>query len=118
MSRIDIDALSHKALALASQVGDNLRDALPSASPATWLKTGAALGAARTGTRVAGSFVRRNPAVAVAAAAGAGLLWYLARRHQKKLQAQAIEGKAQRVEAKRAPRKRAATRSRSTTSTD
>ena len=109
MSRIDIDALSHKALALASQVGDNLRHALPD-NPATWLKTGAALGAARTGTRVAGNFVRRNPAVAVVAVAGAGLAWYLARRHQKKLQAQAIEGKAQRIEARRAPARKRTTR--------
>lgn len=109
MSRIDIDALSHKALALASQVGDNLRSALPANSPATWLKTGAALGAARTGTRVAGGFIRRNPAVAVVAVAGAGLAWYLARRHQKKLEAQAIEGKAKRIEPRRAPaRKRTA----------
>jgi hypothetical protein len=45
--------------------------------------------------------VRRNPAMAVAAAAGAGLLWYVARRKAKQAQDGAIDGSATRIEAKR-----------------
>lgn len=105
------DTFSDKALALVSQVGDGLKNAIPDTA-GKWLQTGAALGVAKTGTRVAGQFIRRNPAVAVAAAAGAGLLWYVARRQaKKKAHNGAIEGKSTRIEAKRAPatpRKRAA----------
>ena len=73
-----------------------------------WIETGAALGAMRTGTRVATRLVRRNPAMAVAAVAGAGLLWYAARQRQKKQEADApIEGTAKRIEAKRGTRRRA-----------
>ncbi len=59
------------------------RDAVDTASPKLkqWLKTGAALGVARTGVRVAGGVVRRNPGLALAAAAvGAGYLAYTAYR--------------------------------------
>lgn len=59
------------------------RDAVDTASPKVkqWLKTGAALGIARTGARVAGGVVRRNPGLALAAAAvGAGYLAYTAYR--------------------------------------
>ncbi|MEO6264123.1 MAG: hypothetical protein ABIO58_04035, partial [Luteimonas sp.] len=63
---------------------------------------GAALGALKTGTRIATKFVRRNPAVAVAAAAGAGLLWYAVHRKAKQAENGAIEGRATRIEAKRA----------------
>jgi len=66
-----------------------------------WVETGAALGALRTGTRVATRIVRRNPAMAVAAAAGAGLLWYVARRKAKQARDGAIDGSAMRIEAKR-----------------
>ena len=118
------DSYSDKALALVSQVGDGLRNAIPDTA-SKWLQTGAALGVAKAGTQVAGQFIRRNPAVAVAAAAGAGLLWYVARRQAKKKQngRGAIEGKATRIEAKRAPaapRKRAAAKrtSRSTRTPD
>lgn len=106
-----IDTFSDKALQLASQVGDSLKQVVPDGA-GKWLQTGAALGMARTGSRLAGKFIRRNPAVAVAAAAGAGLLWYVARRQANKARNGAIEGKATRIEAKRAtsttPRKRAA----------
>jgi hypothetical protein len=104
-----LDSFSDKTLELVSQLGDSLKNAVPG-SAGKWLQTGAALGVARTGSRVAGAFIRRNPAVTIAAAAGAGLLWYAARRHAKKTQNGAIEGKATRIEAKRgsaAPRKRA-----------
>ena len=114
------DTLSEKALALAGQVGDSLKDVIP-ANVGKWVQAGAALGVARTGTRVAGTILRRNPAAVAAAAVGAGVLLYLARRQQKKAQARdgAIEGRSTRVEAKRAaPRKttakRTATRKRAT----
>ncbi len=59
------------------------RDAVDAASPKLkqWMKTGAALGAARTGARIARGVVRRNPGLALAAAAvGAGYLAYTAYR--------------------------------------
>jgi hypothetical protein len=69
------------------------REAVDAASPKikSWLKTGAALGAARTGARVVSSVVRRNPGLAVAAAAvGAGYLAYSAyRKHAAAADAQA-----------------------------
>lgn len=113
-----LDAFSDKAMELAGQVGDSLKHVVPDGA-GKWLQTGAALSMAKTGTKVAGKFVRRNPALAVAAAAGAGLLWYMARRQAKKASNGAIEGKATRIEAKRSSkptRKRAASkRTRSTT---
>jgi hypothetical protein len=86
---------------LATQVGAGIKDAVPDKA-IKWVETGAALGALRTGTRVATKIVRRNPAMAVAAAAGAGLLWYVARRKAKQAQDGAIDGSATRIEAKRA----------------
>ncbi|HST46075.1 MAG TPA: hypothetical protein VLK29_12735 [Luteimonas sp.] len=116
------DTLTDKALEIVSQVGDSLKNSIPDTA-GKWLQTGAALGMAKTGTKVAGAMIRRNPAMAVAAAAGAGLLWFAARRQQKKSERGAIEGRATRVEARRAgtaPRKRAASKraSRTTTSQD
>jgi hypothetical protein len=99
-----LSTLPERALQLASQVGSGIKDAVPDKA-IKWVETGAALGALKTGSRVATKFVRRNPAIAVAAAAGAGLLWYAARRRAKQAgQAGdgAIEGKATRVEARRA----------------
>lgn len=95
-----LNDLPGRALEIATQVGETIRDRVPD-SAIKWVETGAALGALRTGTRVATTFVRRNPAVAVAAAAGAGLLWYAARRRAKQAQDGPIEGKATRVEARR-----------------
>lgn len=106
-----LNDLPGRALEIATQVGEGLRDRVPDKA-LKWIETGAALGALRTGTRVATKFVRRNPAVAIAAAAGAGLLWYAARRRAREQTANApIEGKATRVDARkagtsRAPRKR------------
>jgi hypothetical protein len=93
--------LPGRALDLATQVGETIRDRVPDKA-IKWVETGAALGALRTGTRVATKFVRRNPVLAVAAAAGAGLLWYAARRRAKQAQEGPIEGSATRIEAKRA----------------
>lgn len=125
-----LDTLQGKALELASQLGDGIRHVPDQAGK--WIKAGAAIGAARAGTKLATSTARRNPAVVAAAAvaaAGAGLLIYAVRRRKKAEGAAngaTIEGKAKRVEARRAastrpPRKKATTkraaRSRSAGST-
>lgn len=98
-----LESLPGRALELAGSIGDTLRDRVPDRA-IKWIETGAALGALKTGGRVATKFVRRNPAVAVASAVGAGLLLYAVRRQQRKSREQAIEGRATRVEAKKAPR--------------
>lgn len=103
-----------RALELIGDLGDGLRKAVPGKAM-QWMETGAALGAAKTGVRVASKLVRRNPVLAGAAIAGAGLLWYAARRRAKQAEDGPIEGTATRVEAKqgngrtRAPRKRRTT---------
>jgi len=95
-----LDSLPGRALDLVTQVGEGIKNNVPDRA-IKWIETGAALGALKTGTRVATKFVRRNPAVAVAAAAGAGLLWYMARRKAKQEENGALEGKSTRIEAKR-----------------
>ncbi|MGN7727051.1 hypothetical protein ACTJIL_14700 [Luteimonas sp. 22616] len=113
-----LESLSGRALELAGSVGDTLRERVPDRA-IKWIETGAALGALKTGSRVATKFVRRNPAVAVASAVGAGLLLYAVRRHQRKAREQAIAGKATRIEAKKAPpRARAASKRASKTAED
>ena len=111
-----IESISERALELASSVGDNMRHALPRAGQL--LDAGAKLGVVKTGARVAATFARRNPAVIAAAVAGAGLLWYAARRRAKRAEqgngkGETIEGSARRVEAKRGdgPRRSRASRS-------
>ncbi|MFL6592463.1 MAG: hypothetical protein ACJ8GK_07130 [Luteimonas sp.] len=99
------ERLPERALDLASRVGDGLRDAVPDRA-VKWVETGAALGALRTGTRVATRTVKRNPVIAVAALAGAGLLWYAARRRARRGDSETIEGASRRIEAKRETRKR------------
>ena len=90
-----------RALELIGELGTGIRKAVPDKAM-QWVETGAAIGALRTGTRIAGKFVRRNPVLAGAAIAGAGLLWLAARQHAKKQAAgEPIEGSATRVEAKR-----------------
>ena len=94
-----LHSIPDRALELAHGLKANLMDAMPSG--ADWLKTGAALGAARTGARVAGGFARRHPVALVALAVGAGTLWYLSRRNKQK-QADgrhALQGTARRVDA-------------------
>ena len=88
---------------------NNLLATLPSrAAQLKWVETGAALAALQTGGKIATRFVRRNPAVAVAAVAGTGLLLLLARRYAKKREeAEAADGKTRRVRARRAPRQQA-----------
>lgn len=93
-------SLPERALRMAGNVGSGLRDRVPDKA-LQWVETGAALAAVKTGGRVATTFVRRNPALAAAAVAGAGLLWLAARRRKRRVQEQeAIEGRAKRVEAR------------------
>jgi hypothetical protein len=100
--------LPERAMELATRVGDGLKDRVPDRA-VQWVETGAALGALKTGTRVASRVVRRNPAIFVAAAAGAGLLWYAARRRARRetlgldstADNAASEGRSKRVQAKR-----------------
>ncbi len=97
--------MGHKAAGIAAEMGQraghlggSLKDKLPDAA-VKWVETGAALAAVRTGSRVATRFVRRNPALVVAAAAGAGLLWYASKKHAQRKAAEApIEGEARRIE--------------------
>lgn len=110
MSRLTVitDRALERALDLASSAGDglkhagtNLRHFGPQATD--WIKTGAALGAVKTGSRVAAKVVRRNPAVTIAAAVGVGLLGYaLYRKQQKKKLANGgvVDGQAQRISAR------------------
>lgn len=96
--------LPDRALELADSVGENLRQLAP-VGAAKWFEVGAKVGALRGGARIAGVFVRRNPVVVVAVAAGAGLLWYAARQRARRVEngnGNAIEGSARRVEARRA----------------
>jgi hypothetical protein len=95
-----IERLPGRALEIAAQVGEGIKSRVPDRA-LKWIETGAALGAARTGAKVATKFVRRNPVIAVAAVAGAGLLWYAARRRAKQAEEGAIEGQSRRVEARR-----------------
>ena len=98
------NSLSDRALDLAHQVGDNFKHVVPHAGK--WLETGAKFGVLKTGARAATVFVRRNPVIAIATAAGAGLLWYAAKRRAKQVsngsgQGETIEGSAKRVDARR-----------------
>ena len=95
--------LPERALHLAGQVGDGLRGAVPDKA-IKWVEAGAALAALKTGGRVATRFVKRNPAIAVAAVAGAGLLWFAARRRAKRQEEEGEGRRTRRVEARRAPR--------------
>lgn len=96
-----LNDLPGRALDIATQVGETVRDRIPDQA-IKWVETGAALGAIKTGGKVATRFIRRNPLVAAAAAAGAGLLWYAARRRAKQAQEGPIEGQSRRIQANRA----------------
>ena len=100
--------LNDRALRIAGQVGETIRDAVPDRAM-RWVETGAALGAVKAGSRGAGRFVRRHPvALAAVAVAGAGLLAYALRKRAQRNAAErahggseTIEGEARRVEARR-----------------
>lgn len=115
MSRLTVitDRALERALDLAHTAGDGLKQAggnlggsLRHFGPTAtdWLKTGAALGAVKTGGKVATTMARRNPAVTIAAAAvGVGLLGYaLYRKQQKKKLANGhvVDGQASRIAAR------------------
>ena len=86
---------------LIGEIGDGLRSKVPDRAM-KWIETGAALGAAKTGARVATRFVRRNPLLATAAVVGAGVLWYAARQRAKRAEdGGVIEGQSRRIEARR-----------------
>lgn len=106
MSRLTVitDRALERAMDLASSAGDGLRHAgsnlrhqvAPHA--VDWIKTGAAMGAVKTGGKVATRFARRNPVVTVAAAAaGVGLIAYALYRKNKSRKA-TIDGSAERLE--------------------
>lgn len=117
-----LQSLSGRALDLVGQAGDGIRHMVPNGA-GKWLETGAALGVLKNGSRVATKLVRRHPMAAVATVAGAGMLWYLARRKAKQAENAPIEGTATRIEARRSspkpakPRARAGTRARRETTT-
>jgi hypothetical protein len=99
MSKLDL--LPERALDLASQAGDKLRDLAPRATD--WLDAGAKLGALKGATKVGMKVVRRNPMVFTAAIAGAGLMWYAARRRARRAEegnGRALEGSSRRVDAR------------------
>ena len=93
-----LDNAQDRAMELIGEIGDGLRKRVPDKAM-QWVETGAALGALKTGGRIATKFARRNPVLAGAALAGAGLLWYAARRRAKQAENGPIEGTATRVEA-------------------
>lgn len=105
MSKLTI--ITDRAMDIASHAGESLRHLAPHAGE--WVKTGAAVGAVKTGGKAAAKFARRNPAAAVAlVAAGVGLIGWVAWRNHKKKQAAlaldnppAIEGLSQRLELRR-----------------
>ena len=114
-------ALPERAMEMAGRLGGDVMELVPAAGK--WLETGAKLGALKSGSRVALSLVRRYPIVAVATVAGAGALWYMARRKAQQAEngdgREPIEGSPRRVTAKRATGQRRAakktTRSRAST---
>ncbi|RPE80103.1 hypothetical protein [Vulcaniibacterium tengchongense] len=117
-----LTSLPERAMELAGAVGENIRQAMPAVGRHTgrWIETGATIGAVKTGARAAGMFVRRNPVLVAAAVAGAGLLWYAAHRRRQRLAAQgddaeALEGSARRIDARRAERSNGGARARTGT---
>ena len=112
-------ALPERAIEMAGKWGGDVMDLVPVAGK--WLETGAKLGALKSGSRLAMTFVRRHPLATVATVAGAGALWYMARRAKQRMEngengsgREPIEGSARRVEAKRAGTTRRAPRKTTT----
>ncbi|GAB3511207.1 hypothetical protein [Pseudoxanthomonas daejeonensis] len=103
MSKLTI--ISDRALELAEHAGAGLRQAGSSLRDAgigaeQWIKTGAALGAAKAGFNVARGTVRRHPVALAAAAAvvGAGVLAYvLYRKKRERDLQQPIDGQSERL---------------------
>lgn len=103
MSRFD--SLQDRALQLAGQLGDGIRNVPDHAQK--WFKAGVAVGAARAGGKAITRTTRRHPvltatAAATALAAAAGLLVYAHRRRKAaEAEGEVIQGQARRVEARR-----------------
>ncbi len=91
--------ITDRALELLSQAGDSMKHVGPGASKL--MQTGVALGAMRTGSKLAIGLVRRNPVMAVAAAVGVGVMAYAAKRKRDQEAGAPLEGRSKRVEAKR-----------------
>ena len=104
-----LDNVQDRTLELIGEIGQGIRKAVPGRAM-KWVETGAALGVMRTGGKVATKFVRRNPVLAGAAIAGAGLLWLAARHRAKRAEQGSIDGTATRIEAKRGTRKKSSAR--------
>lgn len=96
LSNLTDNALE-RVLELAGQAGDGLKHS--GSTAADWLKTGAAIGALKSGGRVATKVVRRNPGAAIAlAAVGVGVLGYAAwRKRAKAQQTTLLEGQSRRA---------------------
>ena len=96
------DSVIEQIVKAAENAGGAISDHVPDRAKAL-LTSGAALGVMKTGGKVATGFARKNPALMVATVAGAGLAYYLVRRHQKKAQERdrIIEGQASRVRSRR-----------------
>lgn len=112
MSRFD--SLQDRALQLAGQIGDGIRNVPDHAQK--WFKAGVAVGAARAGGKAVVRSTKRHPAIAATAAAtalaaAAGLLVYAHRRRKAAEAEGAIEGQARRIDARRAGPRRAGRRS-------
>lgn len=91
-----LDQAQDRAMELIDEIGSGLRRKVPERA-VKWIETGAAIGAVKTGARVATRFARRNPVLATALVVGTGVL-LLAARHQarKRAGAQALEGSTSR----------------------
>ncbi len=92
-----------RAMELIDEIGDGLRRKVPERA-VQWVETGAAIGALKTGAKVATKFARRNPVLATAMVVGAGALW-LAARHQAKKRATGhiVDGQAVRIGSRYVP---------------
>ncbi len=112
------DNVQDRTLELIGEIGQGIRKAVPGRA-LQWVETGAAIGAIRTGGKVASKFMRRNPVLAGAAIAGAGLLWLAVRHRAKRAEHGPIEGTATRIEAKQGTRNTStSTRKAAESSTD
>ena len=60
-----LEDIAGRASEFAGHIGGSLKNAAITDKAMKWIETGAAIGAVRTGSKVATRFVRRNPAVAV-----------------------------------------------------
>ncbi|MFT3755453.1 MAG: hypothetical protein QM769_05820 [Pseudoxanthomonas sp.] len=91
---------SERALVLIEQAGEKLQ--IGGDKAGNLIKTGAALGVARTGAKTAVAFAKRNPAVAITAGIGVGLLALAAYRRRKRAQMLgSTEGTPRRIDARR-----------------